>query len=588
MSLLLLLGDTDSNPRTLFASGEQGGYYDPSVPNTLFQLSDAVTAATQPGDPVGLIIDSRNGGLSNLGPDLVTNGTFAADSDWTKGANWTIGSGVATKTGGAANNLTQTIASTAGAWYRLTIDVTRTAGTLTVSLGTSGTTYAISASGTYTFMILAGSSTQTLTLAGDSSFAGTVDNVVARNVPGNHLYQPVSGSRGTLSREPESLAGTTGGKRNLLTNTEQFDNNAAWVKYQSSISANATAAPDGTMTADSFVDSAVTQEHNCYQSSTTTTATFSVYAKANARTTVGLRAYSNVNEFYTAIFDLQNGTVTLDNETGTTFSSTVSAITSVGNGWYRCSISYVRTSGLTYHVIDLCNTTNPTLGTGGSQTYLGNGTGIYIWGAQLETGSTATAYQRNTTQYDCTESGKRDCWAIDFDGSDDSYLTSSVDFSGTDKMTVWAGVWQPTTPSAENCIVELSAVYVSNNGSFIINSNTAPNIGFAARGTSTAFYVPSVSFPSTNILSCGFNIAGATIASQIIPRINAQLSQSNSSGVTGSGNFGNYPLYIGRRNNTNLPFRGRIYGLIIRGAATTDAKVREFEKYVARITGKSI
>ena len=203
MGLLLLQGASDLNPRELFANGEQGLWLDPSQMSTLYQDSNGVTPCTAAGDPVGLILDQSRGGLSQIGADLVTNGTFAADSDWTKGANWTIGSGVATKTGGAANNLTQTIGSTAAAWYRISLDVTRSAGTLTVSLGTSGTTYAITATGSYTFFILAGSGTQTLTLAGDSSFAGTVDNVVVRNVPGNHAYQTTSASRPTLQ--------TTGG-----------------------------------------------------------------------------------------------------------------------------------------------------------------------------------------------------------------------------------------------------------------------------------------------------------------------------------------------------------------------------------------
>jgi len=34
---------------------------------------------------------------------LVTNGTFDADTDWTKGTGWTIGSGVASKTGADTN-----------------------------------------------------------------------------------------------------------------------------------------------------------------------------------------------------------------------------------------------------------------------------------------------------------------------------------------------------------------------------------------------------------------------------------------------------------------------------------------------------
>ena len=193
MGLLYLMGaSSDPNPRTLFSSNEPGVVFDTQEAlnrGWLWQDVNGQTPVTAPGDPIGLQLDTSRGGLDALGSDLVTNGTFDADASWTKGANWTIGSGVATKTGGAANNLTQTISSTAGLWYRCTATVTRTAGTLTVSLGTSGTSFAISASGTYTFFLLAGSSTQTLTFAGDSSFAGTVDAVTAKLVPGTHRYQ---------------------------------------------------------------------------------------------------------------------------------------------------------------------------------------------------------------------------------------------------------------------------------------------------------------------------------------------------------------------------------------------------------------
>lgn len=67
-----------------------------------------------------------------LGPELVTNGAFAANTDWTKGTGWTIASGVASKAAGAAANLTQAIALTAGQSFEVTYTVTAlSAGTVT-------------------------------------------------------------------------------------------------------------------------------------------------------------------------------------------------------------------------------------------------------------------------------------------------------------------------------------------------------------------------------------------------------------------------------------------------------------------------
>jgi hypothetical protein len=67
------------------------------------------------------------------GTEKITNGTFATDTDWSKNANWSIGSGVATHSTGAADYITQTIASglIEGAAYALEYDISgRTGGTV--------------------------------------------------------------------------------------------------------------------------------------------------------------------------------------------------------------------------------------------------------------------------------------------------------------------------------------------------------------------------------------------------------------------------------------------------------------------------
>lgn len=104
------------------------------------------------------------------------NGSFDSDTIWTKGAGWSIGSGVATATGAISTAISQTsnITLVPGQAYVVEMTMTRSAGTLAASVGgTAGT--ARSASGTYSEIIIAGS-TQELAFTG-AGFTGTLDNV---------------------------------------------------------------------------------------------------------------------------------------------------------------------------------------------------------------------------------------------------------------------------------------------------------------------------------------------------------------------------------------------------------------------------
>ena len=106
----------------------------------------------------------------------ITNGTFATDTDWTKGAGWTIAAGVADAAGALNTALSQNSGVTlvAGKSYSLTFTMTRAAGTLTASIGgTNGT--GRTTSNTFTETIIAGA-TQVIAFTG-TGFTGTVDSV---------------------------------------------------------------------------------------------------------------------------------------------------------------------------------------------------------------------------------------------------------------------------------------------------------------------------------------------------------------------------------------------------------------------------
>ena len=112
--------------------------------------------------------------------------------------------------------------------------------------------------------------------------------------------------------------------------------------------------------------------------------TISVYAKENTRNWLYIRGVqSGVPVF--GWFNLSNGTL------GTIQTNGVGNITSVGNGWYRCSLTIANfdTGFETYIGISNANNT---------VSYLGNGSSIFIQNSQVEQGSTATTYFPTTTR----------------------------------------------------------------------------------------------------------------------------------------------------------------------------------------------
>lgn len=86
-----------------------------------------------------------------LGTEMVTNGGFAADTDWTKGTGWTIAGGVASINSVGTAALAQNISMVANVWYRCSYTVqNRTSGQVVLLFGSdNGFTIDRAANGTY-------------------------------------------------------------------------------------------------------------------------------------------------------------------------------------------------------------------------------------------------------------------------------------------------------------------------------------------------------------------------------------------------------------------------------------------------------
>jgi hypothetical protein len=120
------------------------------------------------------------------GTELVTNGAFGTDSDWTKDANWAISGGTATHSTGAADGISQTLSLTGGNGYLVEFDITgRTAGSVTATLGgTSGTARSADATDIQE-VIVCGVIDSDISFDATSDFDGSIDNVSVQGVDGN-------------------------------------------------------------------------------------------------------------------------------------------------------------------------------------------------------------------------------------------------------------------------------------------------------------------------------------------------------------------------------------------------------------------
>jgi hypothetical protein len=574
-----LKGSTKVNPwsarRALFSNNEPG-FLTPISPSVCF-TDTAGTTQAQVGQAVALALDSSRG--LKLGPELVTNGTFDVDANWTKGAGWTISGGQANYAGtGAAAGLNQIVVGglVAGRTYEVSGFLTHTSGSVIPRLtgGTTVTGPGISTTGPFKVLLTAVSGNTDIQFFGSATAVLSIDNISIRELPGVHWTQPTLANRPILGRKPK------GGRRNLLTFTEEFDNDA-WGKGAVAVTANAGVAPDGTATADLLVEAAATAGKSIFRLGVAPLGANYVrrlYAKAATRNRVVLAASSQagVPAFNYVVVDLRDGSIV------STAGPAVCSVDDVGSGWYRITLGSLL-SGITSDrfVVGpmLDSQTNPV-------SYTGDGTsGVLIWGAQLELGSTATDYQRVGTAFDVTEAGKADCHYLFCGGSaDPRWMQTPTITPGTDKAQVFAGV-RKLSDAASGAIGTLGLT--SDTGSLAAlapSANGANSYRFFTRGglASSAGTGVFAAAPHSAVFSGTADIS----APQIRLRVNGALVETSASSM-GVGGYGNRAFTIGAEGATQTFFNGEIYALGVRfGPNLPTATIEKVEQYVASLVAE--
>jgi len=215
---------------------------------------------------------------------------------------------------------------------------------------------------------------------------------------------------------------------------------------------------------------------------------------------------------------------------------------------------------------------------------MGAGESVWIRGITIQKLPGNHAYEREGIWRPLLQQDETGLYYLDFDGSDYNLSTNFVDFTGTDKVTVWAGV-RKESAAAWAVVCELSPSSATNNSAFTLyapSNNGLADYGWRSKGTVASTIASAAVFASPHkaVLTGIGDISGDSA----ILRVNgAQVASASTD--QGTGNFGNYELNIGSRDGIYSPLNGRIYQLIVRGAASNAGQIAAGEAYVNSKTG---
>jgi hypothetical protein len=389
-SLLLDFANSETiDPRITFARASTARYYDQ---NTVAKAEENLLLQSQTFSNAAWSKTTITEGALATAPD----GTATAASLTAAGANSTIVQSVTAAAGdhtfsvwlrrvtGTGNVdisahsggtwVTQTITSS---WARYTVTQTLTAGARTPGIRIATSADAVEVWGAQLEQRSAATAYTATTTAPITRYQPQLMTAAAGVARLDH--DPITReARGLLIEESRS---------NLMTFTEDLTN-VAWVKTAASITANATVAPDGTLTADAVIENTATGVHRAQQvlSVTPNTYTISAYVKAAGRDVIRVEVSQPGETAVGVHYDLLNQVVSLnqDNRGVNPF------IQSVGNGWLRVGVTVVQTGGGASSMY-FYGMPRSLLTAGNSWT--GDGySGFFLWGAQIELAGFATSY----------------------------------------------------------------------------------------------------------------------------------------------------------------------------------------------------
>jgi hypothetical protein len=400
--------------------------------------------------------------------------------------------------------------------------------------------------------------------AGWMGFPSLDNTAIAANTLGSgvqtfrDLYLGNNGTQGTADQRSAWGRVPKSGRRNNFIWTSDLTN-AAWTKTR-------TTAP----AFNQIRETATSGIHAVTQSVVSAGAAevFSVTAKTDGRTKIVLVNLARNSS--DATFDIVNGTVTNQNTNAS------ASISNLGDGWFRCSVAVTTTTaGTATREVWLVNESDAT-------SYLGDITkGAFLTDFQI---GPAGNYQSVRSAFDITEPGQTNCYYLQPDGLDDGYATPSIDFTGTDKITVFASL-RKLSDAAIGQVVSNVNITTTGTGAFALlaPSGATTNARWQARElTGGAQQIASATIAANN----NFIVTGQTDgnANNHSIRLNGSLIQT-ATGDLGTGNFRAGALQLLRNNlQPDSPFNGQCFALIVAGGSYSTATIQRVEQILSKYT----
>ena len=417
-----------------------------------------------------------------LGSELITNGTFDTDSDWSKGSGWTISGGKANRSGESGNSfISQDINVIAGRNYIVKYDRTYVSGDGQTNLfsyfeGNSSRTtrgnYEDTTVETVTvtdYFKPTYTGNLSLRIYGISDFTGSVDNVSIKEIT-DADFDFDRNSTGTRVNEDYLIEDVP---YNFVTHSQNL---SQWlIGSGMTVTTNQIIAPDSTLSADKIEKTSQNYTYVRQSLSTGFISVFSVFVKKGNYRYVGIRN----NDSGHSVFDFETKSfVTSKADHNLSFEES-------GNGWFR--------------LIDKRTISTNTSAFRGVALTLANGTELhsdiplnafaYIWGGQFVKGDQPKDYLKTTDRLDIPR--------IDYTNGEPSILlepsrTNSYQYSNDITQSFWFNL---------GVLIDTSNLYLSPEGINNAQKITAdsgsyrllrPTTGISGSGYTQSIFVKNI------------------------------------------------------------------------------------------------